>query len=151
MTKDWDGKNYCSLTLQWQYDKGYVDIAMPKYVLDSLKRLQHKPQKYPQYSPHEHIPIQYGKKGTQQYATAPDDAPHLNPTETKHVQSTTGSFLYYGQAVDYTILPALNNIASAQAQPTQKKRKNATINGLLEHVSRRLRTILRKQHGLTRG
>ena len=125
VTKDWEGKNYCGLTMQWHYDEGYVDVAMPKYVPDSLRRLQHVPKKYPQYSPHEHAPIRYGKKGAQQFATAPDDSPQLDPQGTKHVQSTTGSFLYYGRAIDYTILPALNAIASAQAQPTQKT-KNKT-------------------------
>ena len=30
--------------------------------------------------------------------------------------------MYYGRAIDYTILPALNDIASAQAQPTQRTR-----------------------------
>ena len=98
---------------------------MPQYIADSLKQLQHVPHKYPQYSPHQHVPIQYGKKGTQQFATAPDEAPLLNPTKTKHIQSTTGSFLYYGQAIDCTILPALNKIASAQAQPTQKTKEKA--------------------------
>ena len=96
---------------------------MPRYIADSLKQLQHVPHKYPQYSSHQHVPIQYGKKGTQQFTPAPDKAPLLNPTETKHIQSTTGSFLYYGRAIDYTILPALNDIASAQAQPTQKKKR----------------------------
>ena len=34
-------KNYYGLTLQWNYDKGYVDISMPRYIADSLKQLQH--------------------------------------------------------------------------------------------------------------
>ena len=123
VTKDWEGKNYCGLTIQWHYEAGYVDISMPKYVPESLKRLQHIPKRYPQYSPHRHVPIQYGKKGTQQFAAKPDESPLLNPAETKHIQSTTGSFLYYGRAIDYTILPALNDIASAQAHPTQQTKQ----------------------------
>ena len=93
---------------------------MPKFVRKSLTRLQHKPDVHPQFSPHEHVPIQYGIKGTRQYATAPDDSPHLSTKETTHIQQVTGSFLYYGRAIDYTILPALNEIATAQAQPTEK-------------------------------
>ena len=92
---------------------------MPNYVLDSLKRLGHQPQINPQYSPHQHIPIQYGKRGTRQYANAPDDTPPLSPAETKHLQSTIGSFLFYGRAIDATTLPALNGIASDQAKPTE--------------------------------
>ena len=45
--------------------------------------------------------------------------------ETNQIQSTTGSFLYYGRAVDYSTLPALNDIASAQAQPTIKTKQKA--------------------------
>ena len=31
-TTDWGGKNYCGLMFDWQYDLGYVDVSMPKYV-----------------------------------------------------------------------------------------------------------------------
>ena len=81
VTTDWEGRNYCGLTLNWNYDEGYVDVAMPKYFPDSVKRLQHVPKKYPQYSLHEHVPIQYAKKGTQQYTMKPDESPQLDPVE----------------------------------------------------------------------
>ena len=122
-TTDWDGKHYCGLTFDWHYDAGYVDVAMPKYVGDNLQRLGHKTKRAPQYSPHEHVPIKYGQKGQRQFATDPDNTAFLTPQETKKIQSTTGSFLYYGRAIDYTILPALNDIASAQSQPTEKTRE----------------------------
>jgi len=32
VTTDWSGQNFCGLTIDWHYDKGFVDIAMPKYV-----------------------------------------------------------------------------------------------------------------------
>ena len=96
---------------------------MPNYIKKALQKFQYTSKKYPQYSPHRHVPIQYGKKGTQQFATAPDESPLLTPIKTKHIQSTTGSFLYYGRAIDYTILPALNDIASAQAQPTRQTKE----------------------------
>ena len=44
----------------------------------------------------------------------------LNKAETITVQSITGSILYYARAVDPTMLPALNDIATQQAKPTQK-------------------------------
>ena len=111
-TTDWDGKNYCGLTLDWNYKAGYVDVSMPGYVQKTLERLQHKPPSSPQYSPHAHVPIVYATKNTRQYATAPDTSPLLSPKDTKYIQSVTGSNLYYGRAIDYTILPALNEIAS---------------------------------------
>ena len=98
---------------------------MPNYVTDSLKRLGHVPPTSPQYSPHAHIPIKYGQTGQQQYAAEEDHSTLLSPKETQHVQSTTGSFLYYGRAIDYTILPALNDIASMQAHPTERTKQKA--------------------------
>ena len=74
-TTDWEGNNYCGLTMDWNYTEGHVDISMPDYVNKALQRLNHKPTTHPQYSPHEHIPIVYGTKGTRQYATAPDTSP----------------------------------------------------------------------------
>ena len=49
----------------------------------------------------------------------------LPPNEIKHIQSVTGSFLFYGRAIDYTTLPALNEIASAQAKPRETTKKKA--------------------------
>ena len=118
ITTDLQGKNYCGLQLDWNYKLGYVDISMPEYVWKSLKRLQHKPSVYPQFSPHQHVPITYGKPSTRQYATAPDTSPLLPSNEIKHIQSITGSFLYYARALDSSMLPALNEIASSQAAPT---------------------------------
>ena len=28
VTVDWDGKNYCGFTLDWQYGKGYANMSM---------------------------------------------------------------------------------------------------------------------------
>ena len=39
--------------------------------------------------------------------------------EIKKVQRVVGTFLYYGRAVDNTILPALNDISASQASPTK--------------------------------
>ena len=119
------GKNYCGLNFDWHYDDGYIDVSMPEYIPDSLKRLKHVPKTYPQNSPHKHVPIRYGQKGARQFATAPDTAPFLSPEGTKYIQSTTGTFLYYGRAIDYTILPALTEIASVQSQPTKKTEEKA--------------------------
>ena len=67
ITIDKTGKHFCGLTLDWNYHPGYVDISMPHYVKKALQRLYPNPS-IPQYSPHQHIPIIYGKKGSQQFA-----------------------------------------------------------------------------------
>ena len=35
---DWEGKQYVGLSLNWNYDKRYVDLSMPGYILRPLVR-----------------------------------------------------------------------------------------------------------------
>ena len=120
---DWSGKRFLGFHLKWNYDEGYVDISMPEYVLNALKRLQHKIKVYPQYSPHQHEAIKYSAQQERQYAMKDDTSPHLLPKAIKHVQSIIGTFLYYTRAIDSTMLPALAQIAQHQAQPTENTMK----------------------------
>jgi hypothetical protein len=32
IVKDWKGNLYCGISLKWNYDKRYVNIAMPAYI-----------------------------------------------------------------------------------------------------------------------
>ena len=123
VTVDWEGKNFCGLTFNWNYEKRYVDISMPQYVQDALKRLQHQPKVFPQYSPYHFTPVNYSKLGSRQYATQPDTSPLLNKTETTYIQSVIGSFLYYSRAVDPTALVGINTISFSQSQPTLKTKQ----------------------------
>ena len=116
---DWTGKNFLGYTLNWNYDKGYVDISIPDYIRNALKRLGYNVSVTPQYSPHEHIGVNWTNKGDRQYAQQPDTSPFLSKVETKYVQQVVGVFLYYARALDSTMLPALNQIGAQQAQPTQ--------------------------------
>ena len=93
---------------------------MPDYIRNALKKLLYKQKVYPQYSLHEHNAVNWTNKGERQYAQQPDDTPLLDEKSTKYVQSAVGCFLYYARALDSTMLPALNQIASQQAQPTQR-------------------------------
>ena len=72
---DWMGNNYCKLTLEWNYQNGYVDISMPGYLQKTLEVLQHIPKLSPQYSPHVHVPIQYAEKTHNNMQLYP--TPHL--------------------------------------------------------------------------
>ena len=39
-TSDYSGKDYCGLSLKWDYKNKYVDISMPNFVNSTLKKLQ---------------------------------------------------------------------------------------------------------------
>ena len=60
MATDWDGKIYCGITLDWNYDKGYVDISMPGYIQRLLAKYKHLKPAKPQYAPY---PVQPRKCG----------------------------------------------------------------------------------------
>ena len=138
---DWEGKNFCGLKYDWNYNKQFVDVSLPNYVTKSLQRLQHLPPKSPQYSPQYHHPVNYSSKGTIQYAMQADTSPLLSPSETKWIQSVVGSFLYYARAIDCTILTALNHIGTTQAQPTQATKEQCIR--LMDYLSTYPNTFLR--------
>ena len=48
-----------------------------------------------------------------------DTSPLLDKHGIKKVQSVTGSLNYYARTVDLTMLPAINEISSQQAKPTE--------------------------------
>jgi hypothetical protein len=55
-----------------------------------------------------------------QYAKPEDTSRRLTPPKKKYIQEMIGVFLYYGRALDSTMLTALSAIASAQAKPTEE-------------------------------
>ena len=41
-TVDWSSEILFGLTIAWNYNKGYVDVSMPKYIPEVLTRFKHK-------------------------------------------------------------------------------------------------------------
>jgi hypothetical protein len=88
---DWEGKNYCALSIKWNYANKYVDVSMPGYIAATLDRLQHSIPLCPQFAPHQWTQPAYGQK----LQLAPiDESPKLDKTGTRYVQSCIGSLLY---------------------------------------------------------
>ena len=81
-------------------------------------------------SPYPHIEPTYGAK--QQFAKY-DDFPLVGPEEQKHLQKVNGKILWYGRAVDSTILTALTALASQQAKPNMETMKR--IKQLLDYCA----------------
>ena len=50
----------------------------------------------------------------------------LNVDVQRHVQSVVGTFLFYGRAVEPTILPTLNELGTQQSAPTEQTAKDAS-------------------------
>jgi hypothetical protein len=114
IVEDWTGDLYCRITLIWNYKKHHVDLTMPTCVKKQLTKYSHAAPLKPQHCLYASNPIKYSKDNQ-------DDRPCLNKAQKKCIQQIVGSFLYYAQAVDPTILMALSEIALQQAAPTENR------------------------------
>ena len=123
LSVDETGKDYYGLKLDWNYDKKWVDVSMPNYVEKTLEKLNHQPLNKDQHAPRRWVKPKYGV--IHQLTPKEDTTEYLSAQDTNYIQRVAGSFLYYGRAVDPTILPAMNEIGLNQAKPTKiLKRKS---------------------------
>ncbi len=61
IVEDWMGNLYCGISLAWNCDKWYIDIAMPAYVTKQLLQYEHPHPTKLQHCPYNLNPIKYGK------------------------------------------------------------------------------------------
>jgi hypothetical protein len=123
MTTDWTGALYCGISLDWDYTNRTVTLSMPGYVAKALQRFEAPKPSRPQNSPSPFSEPIYGR--TVQLTPPPDDSALLNKDEITRLQEVIGVFLYYGRAIDNTMLVALGTLAAAQAHGTQATAKAA--------------------------
>jgi hypothetical protein len=93
IVEDQAGDLYCGIDLTWNYERGYVDLSMPKYVMKQLTHYAHPAPVKPQHCPFSPNPITYSKG--HQATTPADDSPLLNDPSKKQIQQVVGRFLYY--------------------------------------------------------
>jgi hypothetical protein len=124
IAKDWKGNLYCGISLSWNYDKQYVDIAMPAYIAKQLLWYEHPHPTKPLHCPYNPNPIKYSQDN--QAAALIETSPKLNKANKKRIQQIVGSFLYYARTVNPTIFMALSAIASQQAAPTELLKTHTT-------------------------
>ena len=62
MSVDWEGRIFCGITLDWNYDMGFVDLSVPGYVQKAQVKYQHPLPTRPQHSAYQAAPIKYGAK-----------------------------------------------------------------------------------------
>ena len=131
ISTDWQGTNYCGLTIKWNYPAQYVDISMPGYIEKLLARLKYKLPPHPTTTPFKIPRPTYGKQT--QMAKPPDTSTKLSPKDTTRVQAIVGSILYYARAIEHPALPALNELGHEQNKPTITT--NEKLHHLLHYVA----------------
>ena len=139
ITIDWTGRNYCGLTLTWNYQDRHVDISMPGYIEKLLHRLKHTKPRQPVHAPHVWSKPVFGRHIQQ--GTPSDASPFLSSSDKKLVQSVVGALLYYTRAVDPSMYPALNEVSITQSAPTAATLKKCHT--LLDYVSWHPNAIIR--------
>jgi hypothetical protein len=117
VTTDWTGSLYLAMTIDWDYRNHTVDISMPGYVTKALDSFQHNACGRAQHSPHAWTKPQYGSHP--QLTPAPDATDLLPPSPLTRIQEFFGTLLFYGRAINSTMLVALGTIASQQFKGTQ--------------------------------
>ena len=131
VTIDWAAKIFCGITIDWDYKRRTATLSMPQYITKALEKFQHPLPAKPQHAPHRHSAPQYGAK-TQMID--PPDTTNLLPAHLKRrIEQIVGTCLYYGRAVDSTILVALSAIASQQAHATEQTQ--AAAKQLLDYLA----------------
>ena len=115
MKVDWSASKYIGFSISFNNHQRAVTLSMPGYISKVLIRfapnLTHGAD-----SPALYVPPVYGSKV---HNPTSDNTPVLCASEKTRIQGIFGSLLFYARGVDPTILPAVNLIASLQANPTQ--------------------------------
>ena len=112
---------------------------MSTYVSNQLTRYNHPHPKRFQRTPYAPAPTIFGRGA--QDLPEPDCSPLLDAMGNLRVQQVVGSFLYYGRAVDLTILASISEIASQQAAPTENTMKK--VNHFLDYMACNPRAVSR--------
>jgi hypothetical protein len=138
VTADWTGERYIGIHLRWDYVNHQDHLFMPGYIKKALTIFQHK-QRCQQAQPFPHTPIKYGVR--KQYANVDSTSPLLDTKGKKFIQKVCGKFLFYGRAVDSTLLVPLSAVASQCTRPTHDTL--AQTKQLLDYLATQEDAVLR--------
>ena len=130
-TIDWDAQRYVGINLEWDYKNRQVSLSIPGYIDAVLLKLCNGRRHKKQDSPHPYNTPQYGKQT--QIAPNIPETPEIDQNEMKLIERVIGNFLYYGRAVDNTMLVACNSIA-VNKKYGMKKTLNA-VSQLLDYAA----------------
>ena len=97
---------------------------MPGYAQQAINKFQYR-IKCPSKATDAPHPYKATKKQGLPMTPPRDDGAKLSPQAIEHIQQIVGTFLFYAQAVDPTMLTALSIIATEQTQGTQTTKDKA--------------------------
>jgi histone deacetylase 1/2 len=114
------GDVYLGMAISFNRQNKTVSISMPGYVKKMLQRFRPQyllPGHRPPRTPGVYIAPSFSKKPQTIFI---DKSEKLSPTLVTELQAIIGTLLYYARAVDPTLLPIANELASQQANATRR-------------------------------
>ncbi len=129
---------YIGLTIKWDLKNQKFHTSMPGYLSKAFVRFKHEIPHKKQNSPHPLIIPNHGAKA--QFTEPEEDFLPLRKEETKFVQAVAGTLLYYGHAVNSTILTSLSSLTTKQAKLMAKTK--ATVTQLLDYLATQEEAIM---------
>ena len=131
VTIDWEGKIFCGIHLKWDYKNRKVTCSMPGIAQKGLQRFKHPNPSRPQHSPHPWTAPTYGKNIQYAQTNTNND---ITKEQKKSLQQIIGYYLYYGRAIDNTILPSLGSISTSLNTSTWKE-LSSRVKWLLDYIA----------------
>ena len=114
ISEDWEANIYIGILLKWDYVQWTVYLYTPWYITAVLLHFLYPSPIIRQDAPHRHVAPNYG--AAFQYATSDNYHPLLPKYQIKYIQQVTEILLYYGIAINKTILVALGNFSEEQSR-----------------------------------
>jgi hypothetical protein len=128
ITTDWTASMYCGITLKWDYVARTVYLSMPGYIEKALETYLDERPRRPQHAPHAWTAPSCGSKV--QRTPLADNSDPLDAGGLTRIQRIIGTLLFYGRAIDSTLLVALGTLSAAQP-----KRTAATSQAIIQLLS----------------
>jgi hypothetical protein len=119
------------MNMDWDYNGRKVHVSTLNYVPKALTHFQRQAPSNLQHQPYPHVKLSNGAKA--QYTEDMDTLALLPKEDKKFIQEVIGTFLYYVQCVNSTMLAALGSIATPQANPTMNTMKK--VRQFLDYAS----------------
>ena len=135
ITEYWTGTKFGGIDINWNYAPKHVEktcrLCIKDYIKDLPLRFGHEPPSKPQLSLHKHREIMYGANPQMTYIE--DTSPLLDESGVKRIMSIAGAVLFYGRAIDNTLLVTLNSIGTQQTAAIEVT--NEAVNQMLDYLA----------------
>ena len=121
----------------WDHHNATVNICFPGYVKCALHKVQHPIYPRKQHAPHSYYTPIYS--ATPQITVPTEKYDPIDDTGTKPLQDVLGTLLYYGKAINSTMIIALGILESV----SNTQEKSQAITHLLNYCDTHLDATVR--------